>query len=88
MAERIFISYRRDDSRGYAGRLQSDRHLHRLDAIGCLADNGELTTPSQHAAQTIADNGVVIHDEHADHVCPVRVPNLVDRGHVNPSGTV
>src|SRR4051794_13534685 len=24
MAERIFISYRREDSRGYAGRLQSD----------------------------------------------------------------
>ena len=24
MSERIFISYRRDDSRGYAGRLQSD----------------------------------------------------------------
>ena len=51
MAQRIFISYRRDDSRGYAGRLQgdlsrrySDEHVFRDVEIPPGADFGEYIT--------------------------------------------
>jgi hypothetical protein len=51
MAQRIFISYRRDDSRGYAGRLQSDlsrryseEHVFRDIEIPPGADFGEYIT--------------------------------------------
>src|SRR3954453_16334581 len=51
MAQRIFISYRRDDSRGYAGRLQgdlsrrySDEHVFRDVEIPPGADFGDYIT--------------------------------------------
>jgi hypothetical protein len=51
MAQRIFISYRRDDSRGYAGRLQGDlsrryseEHVFRDVEIPPGADFGEYIT--------------------------------------------
>ena len=51
VAQRIFISYRRDDSRGYAGRLQgdlsrrySDEHVFRDIEIPPGADFGEYIT--------------------------------------------
>ena len=51
MAQRIFISYRRDDSRGYAGRLQGDlsrryseEHVFRDIEIPPGADFGEYIT--------------------------------------------
>src|SRR5512132_448110 len=51
MAQRIFISYRRDDSRGYAGRLQgdlsrryTDEHVFRDIEIPPGADFGEYIT--------------------------------------------
>src|SRR6476661_1274458 len=51
MAQRIFISYRRDDSRGYAGRLQgdlsrrySDEHVFRDVEIPPGADFGQYIT--------------------------------------------
>ena len=51
MAQRIFISYRRDDSRGYAGRLQgdlsrryTDEHVFRDVEIPPGADFGEYIT--------------------------------------------
>ena len=51
MAQRIFISYRRDDSSGYAGRLQgdlsrrySDEHVFRDIEIPPGADFGEYIT--------------------------------------------
>jgi hypothetical protein len=51
MAQRIFISYRRDDSRGYAGRLQGDlsrryteEHVFRDVEIPPGADFGEYLT--------------------------------------------